>query len=179
MLCLGRNGGHLTARNFGGFGGHAKTWGISDAIRAVHVENHVVDAITSLVKEAALEDEVDLVEGVRTILFSTKEEEAETRDEYDAAKAAGINVSVVEWLTKSEVEEVRQLICYHSRGTIIGFADVRSTISGSPPPRKHDMASQARHSPIQTRAECLASRVIEPTHAYARHGSQTITHRSR
>jgi hypothetical protein len=109
MLCLGRNGGHLTARNFRGFGRHTTTWGISDAIRAVHLEKHVVDAITSLVKEAGLEDEVDLVEGVRTILFPTKEEEAEARDEYQAAKAAGINVSVAEWLTEGQVEEVRQL----------------------------------------------------------------------
>jgi hypothetical protein len=108
MICLGRNGGHLTARNFKGFGRHATTWGISDAIRAVHIEKHVVDAITSLVKEVGLEDEVDLVEGVRTILFPTKEEEAGARAEYEAAKAAGIDVSVAEWLTEDEVEEVRQ-----------------------------------------------------------------------
>jgi hypothetical protein len=110
MPCLGRNGGHLTARNFNGFGGHATTWGISDAVRAVHIEEHVVDVITSLVKEAGLKDEVDLVEDVRTILFSTKEEEVGARDEYEAAKAAGINVSVAEWLTEGETEKVRQLL---------------------------------------------------------------------
>ena len=59
-------------------------------------------------KNAGLENEVDLVEGMRTILFFTKEEEARARDEYEAAKAAGINVSVAEWLAKDEVGRVRQ-----------------------------------------------------------------------
>lgn len=93
--------------NFMGFGKDATAWGILDAIRAVHIEDHVVDAITSLVKDAGVEDEVDLVEGSRTILFFTKEEEAEARDEYEAAKAVGINVSVAEWLPEDEVEKVQ------------------------------------------------------------------------
>lgn len=90
-----------------GFGKDTTAWGIFDAIRAVHIEDHVVDAITSLVKDAGVEDEVDLVEGSRTILFFTKGEEAEARDEYEAAKAVGINVSVAEWLSEGEVEKVQ------------------------------------------------------------------------
>jgi hypothetical protein len=92
-----------------GFGRDTAEWGIFEAIRAVHLEDHVVDAITFLVKDAGLEDEVDLVEGSRTILFFTEEEEAEARDEYEAAKAAGINVSDVEWLSEDEIEKVRYL----------------------------------------------------------------------
>jgi hypothetical protein len=61
------------------------------------------------VKNAGLENEVDLVEGMRTILFFTKEEEARARDDYEAAKAAGVKVCVAEWLTKDEVGKVRQL----------------------------------------------------------------------
>lgn len=102
----GRNGGHLTAHNFMGFGRDTTAWGIFDAIRAVHIEDHVVDVITSFVKDGGVEDEVDLVEGSRTILFFTKEEEAEARDEYEAAKAVGINVSVAEWLSEGEVEKI-------------------------------------------------------------------------
>jgi hypothetical protein len=83
-------------------------WGIFDAIKSVRIEEHVVDAITSLVKSAGLENEVDLVEGVRTNLFFTDEEEAEARDEYEIAKAAGIDVSAVKWLSQSKVEEVRR-----------------------------------------------------------------------
>ncbi len=92
-----------------GFGRDTATWGIFDAIRAVNIEDHVVDAITSLVKDARVKDEVDLVEGSRTILFFTKEEEAEAWREYEAAKAVGINVSVVEWLSEGEVEKVQYL----------------------------------------------------------------------
>lgn len=107
MLCLGRNGGHLTAHNFLGFRRDTAAWGIFDAVRAVHMEDHVVDAIASLMKETGMEAEVDLVEGSRTILFFTKEEEAEARVEYEAAKAAGVNVSVAEWLSEDEVEKVQ------------------------------------------------------------------------
>jgi glycine/D-amino acid oxidase-like deaminating enzyme len=85
------------------------TWGIFDAIKSVRIEEHVVGAITSLVKNAGLENEVDLVEGVRTNIFFTAEEEAEARHEYDAARAAGVDVSSVEWLSQRKVEEVRQI----------------------------------------------------------------------
>ena len=83
-------------------------WGIFDAIKSALIEEHVVDAITSLVKSEGLENEVDLVEGVRTNLFFTNEEEAGARYEYEAAKAA-IDVSAVKWLSQSKVEEVRRL----------------------------------------------------------------------
>ena len=92
-----------------GFVNNTATWGIFDAIKAVRIEEHVVDAITSLVKNAGLEDEVDLVEGVRTNLFFTSEEKVEAREEYEAAKAAGIDVSAVEWLSQRKVEEVRRI----------------------------------------------------------------------
>ncbi|KAF8264508.1 FAD dependent oxidoreductase-domain-containing protein [Lactarius quietus] len=101
----GRNGGHLSAHNFLGFNKDTATWGIFDAIKSVRIEEHVVDAIKSFVKNAGLENEVDLVEGVRTNLFLTSEEEAEAQTEYEAAKAAGVDVSAVEWLSQSEVEE--------------------------------------------------------------------------
>ena len=105
---LGRNGGHLTAHNFMGFQQDINAWGISEAVKAVHIEEHVTDTIASLVKSAGIENEVDLVESVRTVLFFTQEEEVKAYDEYEAAKAAGVNVSAVEWLSESEVEKVRQ-----------------------------------------------------------------------
>ncbi|KAI0262357.1 FAD dependent oxidoreductase [Gloeopeniophorella convolvens] len=100
----GRNGGHLSAHNFMGFHENTVAWGIEDAMRAVRIEDHVVDAITSLVKDNGLQEEVDLVEGVRTNLFFTKEEETGSRREYEAAKAAGIDVSAAEWLLEGEVQ---------------------------------------------------------------------------
>lgn len=97
-----------------GFGRDTAAWGIFDAIRAVHFEDHVVDAITSLVKDTGAEVEVDMIEGSRTILFFTEDEEAEARYEYEVAKAAGINVSVAEWLSKDEVEKVQYVRLFSS-----------------------------------------------------------------
>ena len=54
-----------------------------------------------------MEAEVDLVEGSRTILFFTKEEEAEARAEYEVAKEAGVDISAAEWLSEGEVEKVQ------------------------------------------------------------------------
>ena len=92
-----------------GFVKDTATWGIFDAIKSVRIEEHVVDAITSLVKNAGLESEVDLVEGVRTNLFFTAEEKAKAQGECEAAKAAGVDVSAVEWLSERKVEAVRQI----------------------------------------------------------------------
>ncbi len=90
-----------------GFVNDTVTWGIVDAIKSVLIEQHVVDAITSLVKHAGLEHDVDLVEGVRTNIFFTREEEEQAREDYEAARAMGVDVSAVEWLSQSQVEEVR------------------------------------------------------------------------
>ena len=143
----GRNGGHLTAHNFMGFQQDVAAWGILEAIKAVHIEEHVTDAIGSLVKSAGIENEVDLVEGVRTVLFFTKEEEVRAYDEYEAAKAAGVNVSAAEWLTESEVEKVRQKISTlrYIRGAIIFSAGIRGALSSGAHPWTYNMASQASH----------------------------------
>jgi hypothetical protein len=89
-----------------GFGRDTAAWGIFDAIRAVHFEDHVVDAIGSLVKDTGAKVGVDMVEESHPTLFFTEDEEAEARYEYVVAKAAGINVSAAEWLSEDEVEKV-------------------------------------------------------------------------
>ena len=53
------------------------------------------------------------------------------------------------------------------------YVDIRCAIFGSAHPRKHDMASQARNSPVQTRAECLAGGFLEVAHAHTCDGNQT------
>jgi len=128
-----------------GFRRDIAAWGIFDAIRAVHIEEHVVDAIVSLVKDAGLEDEVDLVQSGRTVLFLTEEEEAEAREEYEIAQAAGIDVSVAEWLAQDKVEKVHLCFPRYNRMTITVSAEIRSAISGSAYAWKYDMASQVRH----------------------------------
>lgn len=154
-----------------GFGKDTEAWGIFDAIRAVRIEDHVVDAIASLLKDTGAEDEVDMVEEPRTILFFTKEEEANARDEYEAAKAAGIDVSVAEWLSEGEVEKVQYVNRFlpHDNNR---FVDIRSTISGGAHSREHSVASQARHPLVQTCAGSLTSSILEVAHTHARDGNQ-------
>jgi phage-related protein len=163
----------LTAHNFLGFQKDVDEWGIFEAIKAVHIEAHVVDAITSLVKGTGIENEVDLVEGVRTVLFFTKEEQVEAYGEYEAAKAAGINVSSAEWLTEREVEEVRRslplFVSFHKMAT----ADIWSPLPSGSHPGKYDMASQARHPLVRIRAERLTYSFLEAAHAHARVGGRT------
>jgi hypothetical protein len=125
------------------------------------------------VKDAGVEDEVDLVEGSRIKLLFTKEEEAEARDEYEAAKAVGINVSVAEWLSEGEVEKVQELSLISSPHGDICFVDIRCAISGSAHPGEHDMACKARNSPVPTRTECLTGDFLEVAHAHACDGNQT------
>ena len=174
MLVLGRNGGHLSAHNFMGFVKDTATWGIFDAIKSVRIEEHVVNAITSLVKNAGLESEVDLVEGVRTNLFFTAEEKAKAQGEYEAAKAAGVDVSAVEWLSERKVEAVRQTTAIMSSWFYIPLTDIRSALSSCPPPRKHDMASQTRNPPVPARAKRLGGIHSQTAHTHARNGSQTL-----
>jgi phage-related protein len=174
----GRNGGHLTAHNFLGFQKDVDEWGIFEAIKAVHIEAHVVDAITSIVKGAGIENGVDLVAGVRTVLFFTKEEQAEAYDEYEAAKAAGMNVASVEWLTESEVEEVRRPLPPFVSPHKMATADLWSPLSSGTHPGKYDMASQARHPLVRTRAERLTYSFLEVAHAHASVGGR-ISHGGR
>lgn len=51
-------------------------------------------------------DAVDFVPGGRVTLVSTPEEEAQMRAEFEVAKAAGVDVSRVQWLSKEEVQSV-------------------------------------------------------------------------
>ena len=61
--------------------------------------------ILQILKHERLENHVDLVQGGRTILLFTPEERETMQQDYHAAKAAGIDLDAVEWLTRDEVKE--------------------------------------------------------------------------
>ena len=58
-------------------------------------------------KERDLVDAVDLFEGGRITVFRTQEEELESRRDFAAAKAAGLNLSSVRWIPNHELIGVR------------------------------------------------------------------------
>ncbi|VDB83241.1 unnamed protein product [Peniophora sp. CBMAI 1063] len=101
----GRNGGHLTAHNFLDFASDWKSHGLEDAKRAFEIEQYTAREIFRLVQEHSLEQAVDYVAGGRTVpAFSEHELEA-MKTNYEAAKAAGLDVSAIEWLSKEKVEK--------------------------------------------------------------------------
>ncbi|OSC96675.1 FAD dependent oxidoreductase [Trametes coccinea BRFM310] len=101
----GRNGGHLTANFFAEFVAYSALFGVDDARRAIALEQRTVSEIIKLVEEAGKNSELDLVAGGRGHLMFTELEIAAIKADYEAAKAAGIDVSKVEWLTKEQVEK--------------------------------------------------------------------------
>ncbi|KAI8985631.1 FAD dependent oxidoreductase [Trametes punicea] len=85
-----RNGGHLTANFFQEFTAYSALFGIEDAKRAITLEQRTVSEIIKLVQETDKESALEI---------------AEARMDFEAAKAAGVDVSRVEFLTKEQVEK--------------------------------------------------------------------------
>lgn len=103
----GRNGGHLTAYRFLNFRWLEKLFGKEEAIRGLELENYTANQIAKILQDNDKVQHVDFVQGGRVILLFTEREQEDLRAEFDAAKAAGVDVSEVQWLTKEEVQSVR------------------------------------------------------------------------
>ncbi|RDX43860.1 FAD dependent oxidoreductase [Lentinus brumalis] len=101
----GRNGGHLTPAFFQGVVGYSALYGTEEAVRAIALEQHTSSSIVKLIKKTGAEAAVDLVEGGHTTLLFTEPEVVVAKADYAAAKAAGINVDSVKFLSKDEVKE--------------------------------------------------------------------------
>ncbi|PIL27976.1 hypothetical protein GSI_09920 [Ganoderma sinense ZZ0214-1] len=101
----GRNGGHLTPAAIHDFVHHAGQHGTDDAIRAVDLEHHTVADIVNILSNANKEKETDLVQGGHITLLFTQPEIEQAKADYEAAAAAGIDVSDVHFLTRDEVQK--------------------------------------------------------------------------
>jgi hypothetical protein len=103
---LGRNGGHLMPYTFFDFRRLAALHGIEQAMRSYKMEDRTVTEIRNLLEAEKLVDVVDFVPGGRvTLLFSDKNIE-NTRADFDAAKAAGIDLGDVEWIDRENMLKV-------------------------------------------------------------------------
>ncbi|KAI0737285.1 FAD dependent oxidoreductase [Daedaleopsis nitida] len=101
----GRNGGHLTPTAFHNFVEYAALYGTDDAVRAIALEQHTASDIVKFLKDTGNASAVDLVEGGHVDLFFTEAEVVAARADYAAAKAAGVNVDDVRFLTKETVQK--------------------------------------------------------------------------
>ncbi|RPD57281.1 FAD dependent oxidoreductase [Lentinus tigrinus ALCF2SS1-6] len=101
----GRNGGHLTPVYFQFFTEYVAAHGTEDAVRAIALEQYVASSIVDLLHSTGQADAVDLVAGGRVYLLVSEDQEARAKADYEAAKAAGVDVSAVRFLGKEEVLE--------------------------------------------------------------------------
>ena len=110
----GRNGGHLTPHAFLHYSSLAARYGAEEGKRSLEIERYTAAEIRTILKEHGQLDSVDFVSGGRVVLFFTAQEQESAREDYEAAKAAGIDVTDAQWLSKEEVEQVclsRDLFC--------------------------------------------------------------------
>ena len=100
----------MTAYRFSKFLWLQTLFGKDEAIKGLELENHTAAQVAKILKDNNKVDDVDFVPGGRVILLFTALEQQAARVEYEAAKAAGIDVSDVQWLSKDEVQSVGAFI---------------------------------------------------------------------
>ena len=105
-IVTGRNGGHFAPRVYQRFQDYSSANGVGEAVRAMVIEEYTTNEIVKRLKDHDMVDAVDLVSEGRMILTFTEEEHARLTGDYAAAKAAGVNVSSVRFLSKAEMQEV-------------------------------------------------------------------------
>ncbi len=74
--------------------------------RHTYWKKYNADSLVDFINTRGLQDEVDLVEGGHITLLRTEQEETDARNDYEAAKAAGLIVEGVRWLGNEELQKV-------------------------------------------------------------------------
>lgn len=104
----GRNGGHFTPSIFDDFVERSSSADlpnpIDDAVRVSKLEQHTLNSVASLIHDQNWAQEVDFVQEGHIKLFLTDDEENVLRADYEAAKAAGVPVDDVRWISKEEMK---------------------------------------------------------------------------
>ncbi|KJA16039.1 hypothetical protein HYPSUDRAFT_47784 [Hypholoma sublateritium FD-334 SS-4] len=104
----GRNGGHLVRNVFNSFISRQASHNTSEAIKTYLLEKYTADSLVAFINDRNLQDEVDLVEGGHITLLRTEQEETDARNDYEAAKAAGLisdGKMGVRWLGNVELQK--------------------------------------------------------------------------
>lgn len=87
----------------------------SEAIKTYLLEKYTADSLVDFINDRNLEDEVDLVEGGHITLLRTEQEEIDARNDYEAAKAAGLIADGemgVRWVGNEELQQVFYVSLY-------------------------------------------------------------------
>jgi hypothetical protein len=106
----GRNGGHLTPNIFLDFCDLKEQYGQQEALKALKLEKHTATRILQFISVQNLAESVDLVAGDHITTFLTDKELVRAKADYDATKAAGVDLSDVDWLSKEEMQAVNFIL---------------------------------------------------------------------
>ncbi|KAG6856520.1 hypothetical protein H0H87_003608 [Tephrocybe sp. NHM501043] len=100
----GRNGGHLTPVHFNHFTEKDQRYGREQAKKVYSLEHYTTSELVRIIKEHKWQDAVDLVSSAHVGLLMTKSEIENAKHDFAAARAAGIDLSNVEWLSADDVQ---------------------------------------------------------------------------
>ncbi|EMD39375.1 hypothetical protein CERSUDRAFT_82107 [Gelatoporia subvermispora B] len=100
----GRNGGHLTPHSCSDFVKLEAAFGREEALRGMELEEHTARSVIDILRRDSAEKAVDFVPGGRTILLFTEEEVRAAKADYEAALAAGADLSNVTFLPAEETK---------------------------------------------------------------------------
>jgi hypothetical protein len=81
-------------------------YGEEQAKRSFAIQNYTTSEIVKILDMEKLGDAVDLVAGGHVAMLLTETEVKQAKADYAAAKAAGLNLDDVEWLSKEEMQTV-------------------------------------------------------------------------
>jgi len=188
-LVAGRNGGHLSPVAFSNFDLASQRFGADEALRWLALERHTVTEIVKIVEEHGLEEAVDLVNSGRIELLITPEELADAQADYEAARAAGVHLDDVHWLTENEtfgssypgylhtgynlwplkfVTELHKLAA--SSPALNLTLHTRTPVTSITPSNASSASSSSRPWTLNTpRGSVACTRVIHATNAYVSH----------
>ncbi|KAH9933172.1 FAD dependent oxidoreductase [Epithele typhae] len=101
----GRNGGHLTPYLFQDFRKKALQFGSAQAKAGFDLEQYNARALVKIIQDEGIADAIDLVHGGHTCILMSDEDWDDLQNDFEAARAAGTDLSSVAWFTKKEMYE--------------------------------------------------------------------------
>lgn len=88
-------------------------YGAEEAKKSYALENYVSSELLKVIKQEGWDEDLDLVEGGRTTMFMTEEEEQRVRRDWETARTAGLErVDEVIWLGREEMQAVSNSVLF-------------------------------------------------------------------
>lgn len=144
-------------------------YGTEQAVRSFTLENYTSAEIVKILETEQLGDAVDLVAGGHVSMLVTEREVQGAQADYAAAKAAGLDLSAVEWVSKDEMEEVSSPFLTNPAEPSNDL-EIRGIVSWLSIFRPQPLAPQSRHRTLQTRPEEEPHQLLtQPPHPNPRH----------